>query len=94
MGASEFISQTTGLGIVESADFEIFPNPAREYINIRFNRSACYKIMLISSEGRVMRQVSGNGNRITLETGHLPKGLYIIQLTTLNGTGRAKCIIE
>jgi hypothetical protein len=87
-------SESTSVPENKAYDFELFPNPAKDHINISLKSATSYTIMMVSGEGRIVHRGSGMGSQIQLETRHLPGGIYIMQITTPQGTGWAKCIIE
>lgn len=76
--------------IVETYDYKLFPNPARNHINIDFNinQRTTINIKIIDLLGRVVHSQSndyGLGLQIeNIDIGHLEKGNYF--LSVYNGT--------
>ena len=60
-------------------DFFIFPNPAANFVNIRFATSRKHKILLFSIQGRLLKTFYISGNYAKLSFSSLEKGVYILK---------------
>ena len=59
----------------------IFPNPVNDQLTILTETPRDFHLQLIASDGRIMLTERFNGNhRINL--GHLPRGLYMLKLSS------------
>jgi hypothetical protein len=86
-----------GTGIPE--DFLIYPNPAKDIVMFRFTQNnlqqASLEIMNLS--GQLIRFIAltdQNDMAITIDVSNFTGGLYIVKLTTLNGTTVKKLFID
>jgi hypothetical protein len=82
------------IGIEEKTklDFEVYPNPAKDIIQIKTPNSNALKVQLISISGEVIHK----GNSDSIDISKYPSGIYIIQIQDLSSglIGRQKLIIE
>lgn len=65
----------------ELTNVTIHPNPVTDHLNIMNLPSSC-KISLSDYSGRVVFSEDISGNTATIETDHLPGGIYIIHIST------------
>lgn len=63
-----------------SVEFKVFPNPARDYIEIRSNQTLTI-ISVINSNGSCVLQSTAT----VIPVYHLPSGLYIVRASTEDG---------
>ena len=72
----------------------VYPNPARNIINIEFNKIKSVEI--IDMFGRVISQNQYSGiNKVLLNTSELQKGLYLIKVTNIDKVAKIeKLLIE
>lgn len=82
----------TGIADVNSADFLIYPNPANDNVALTINYKG--KITLFNLEGKVVSSFEVNYEQLDFSVMELPKGIYIIQLTTPEFTKEKKLIIN
>ena len=82
-------------------DLEIYPNPAKEKINIRFsgNSDSKFKISIISFTGQLIREElfdSNNmGNHIfSIGNLNLKSGIYAVKISNSKNSVTKKMIIE
>jgi len=62
----------------------VFPNPATEVINFA-NPVAISGLRLLNSAGRPLRELHDQGTNGTLSLAGLPSGIYLLELTDING---------
>ena len=77
--------QSSGLSVVEKLEFNMYPNPASELVNLRWSSDKGQSIyQLIDMQGRVLRNGSiSSGLQVSL-VGLLP-GLYLFRLASKDG---------
>lgn len=78
-------------------DFSVFPNPASGLVNISFGSMANgVSLRLINGMGQavLLQQLAGSTNSASLQIGHLPKGIYMLEVKTADGMGIQKLVVE
>jgi hypothetical protein len=76
----------------EHAEFNLYPNPAADVLNINGN-SALKSIDLISTDGRLISSYEKRGTSAEISLADIPCGLYFIRLTLMNEIQLNKKII-
>ena len=56
--------------------FEIFPNPAKNEINIRLEKDVNDNIIMTNQAGQVVKEIAISGNEATIEINDLASGVY------------------
>jgi hypothetical protein len=65
-----------------------YPNPVGENFNLKLNTSASGTVIvdIVDLQGRIIRSesiaLSGGNNRISVTTGNLPKGIYLLRVSS------------
>lgn len=73
----------------------VFPNPARTIINIAGGTDSLRYITIYDISGKMLIREKTAGSAITqLSTSGLPRGIYIIEITTASNEYRDKLIIQ
>jgi hypothetical protein len=80
--------------MVNSYDFIITPNPAKDDINLRFNESSKYHIRVFHPSGQLMIAQYAEGTHVKLEIKNLPAGLYFVSVTANNTSITKKIMIS
>lgn len=85
------VEASTVSSVSEQSDIDItiFPNPAKEVLNIKSN-SNVLKTSILSMDGKIVARLNSN----TIDVSQLPKGIYTVVVTTKNGTSTRKLIKE
>lgn len=82
---SKFSNVTSVHALDENKDFYVYPNPAKDELFIAFEQLqmiSTQSLEAIDMQGKAHQvDVHGNGNIYSINTGHLEKGTYLIQLT-------------
>ncbi|MFC2150884.1 family 16 glycosylhydrolase [Bacteroidota bacterium] len=65
------------------SDCKIFPNPAKDRLNISFADEDNYNIELIDISGAVLKRLTTNNSNIIINIEEIPNGLYIIRINNL-----------
>lgn len=74
---------------------KIYPNPANDQVNVELNTNQIANITLMDISGRRVLNQSTNGNRlVSIETGSLSSGLYVLQIEINGRTSNHKIVIE
>ncbi len=71
--------------ITKAQELSIYPNPAKEWVNISVNKPGNGTYKLLDPLGRVMLTGTVNREQATISLSGLPKGLYYIKLVTATG---------
>ncbi len=87
---------TAANSVATGAALEVFPNPAREVIRVRFEPGdAAPKVLsLFNGEGKLVWEASGSASQWTIETATMPAGSYFLQTTTPKGTRAVPIVIQ
>ena len=80
-----------GIKEPESFDIIIYPNPARDYINIRSGRNIV-SAELYNCNGQKVLDFSTSGNNISGDISSYPNGLYFLKVQLKGKTGIYKII--
>jgi hypothetical protein len=70
------------LGVEENvlADFEVFPNPAKEKVNFRWPHLETGKLQLADMQGRVLKELLvENESSLDMSLDDIPQGIYLIR---------------
>ncbi len=87
------ITSTVGVEEVDASQFNVYPNPAQDVVNI--NSSVNLKsVTIVNYTGQVVYQAPVSGTDARINTADLSAGIYVIQLETENGVSSRKLIIE
>lgn len=91
---TEFVT-TLGLDSDQISDFVMYPNPAREFVQIRLQNNEMIENIKISDVlGKVVKYVgSVSDNQTTLSTSDLTSGIYIIEVVTANNSKISKKLV-
>jgi len=70
---------------------EIFPNPATDILNIRIQSKSEYQVVILNQLGNKVLEQTRTGNS-TLDIKNLSSGIYIVIITSTNGTWQEKLV--
>lgn len=72
----------------------LYPNPANESVQVRWNSTAPFSLIEIKDvTGRTIRSYTASGNMETLSTQELPEGMYFVAVTCEGKTGVTRLVI-
>ncbi|MEQ9187712.1 MAG: T9SS type A sorting domain-containing protein [Cryomorphaceae bacterium] len=82
-----------------STEFNLYPNPANDKVNLRFNPSidGRYSVQVTSLDGKVVRQLNGNAKKRStteIDVNGLAPGTYIVTVGLAEGLLSSKLVIE
>ena len=89
MGAYEYDATMSSNDFNSFTDFTVYPNPVKEEINIQSNGNIS-KVILYSLDGRKLLETENT----FLKVDHLPEGMYLLVLETINGMQGFQKIIK
>ncbi|MBS2213476.1 S8 family serine peptidase [Carboxylicivirga mesophila] len=74
----------TGFDSVEDGRIEIYPNPACDYLMVRWNQqnSDAVTIRFMNATGAMVEEVKSNGSEQRINVGHLSKGVYLVEVVS------------
>jgi hypothetical protein len=74
-----------------AAALKVFPNPATDYVNISFEKSAAgNKVQLLNQFGQVLTEKTASGNTVlTLSLSQYANGAYVVRVINANGTEKS-----
>jgi hypothetical protein len=78
---------------VESAEVVIYPNPARENINI-VSSERIIDIRIFNQMGQMVEFINTDNKHISVNTSNLNTGMYVVQVRTEEGTEVRKLLIQ
>ena len=76
-----------------TASLKIFPNPARERINVECETEMRY-VTLCNALGQQVLRVNPNAPQAELQVAGLPRGLYLLKVETATGSTVRKVVVE
>lgn len=82
----------------QALEFQIYPNPTDGIMWIGLSKQAetNLQVRVINATGQVVREstLARGTNRLSLQMGDLPKGLYAIQLASSNAAGVKRVVVK
>lgn len=81
-----FKNINTGISTIRSTDAVIlFPNPAKDVINVIYDDASIRSVAVFNLIGRAVKVFKTTGNSAKIELGDVPTGVYFLRL--MNGQG-------
>jgi uncharacterized repeat protein (TIGR01451 family) len=85
--------------LAEGLNFAAFPNPTQDLLNIQLTSTSFsdVTIRLLTVDGKEMINIQGafsGAETLPLHVGHLPKGMYMVQVINEGQSGVRKVVIE
>lgn len=77
-------SRPLGLDAVSVSRSAIYPNPARDYVNVSTD-AADYNVSIISLDGRTLLHLEGMNGKTRIDLNGITPGQYLLRLATENG---------
>ncbi|MEY8848886.1 T9SS type A sorting domain-containing protein [Psychroserpens sp. XS_ASV72] len=92
---TEFVDDALSISEFGINDFEMYPNPARDLVNIKFGSTTDATVSIVDISGKVISQKSFfNTSQFELKVSHLQSGVYFVKLQTHSKTQIKKLIKE
>jgi chitinase len=79
---------------VNTFSFEVYPNPASEFVYIKLNTNYNSIVEIIDFNGRVLKHQNLESIDNTLDVSDISKGMYIIRLMNNGFTANQRIVIE
>lgn len=70
----------------EMGSISIFPNPAREILNIRVDGHSNLNLTLIAIDGKIIKQLPSVGGLVQFDISDVDAGFYLVKVTGDHGT--------
>jgi uncharacterized protein (TIGR02145 family) len=83
-----------GLGEPEPHGIKIFPNPARDLIQVEMKGNSAMELKIFNGTGEVVLEKILTENNREIDVRHLPSGIYIVSLSSDAGTVRQALLKE
>ena len=87
-------SGTTGITDVIESSTEMYPNPARNSLNIVSYAAGINSISILNLNGQEVLNTTVNANQIRINTSSLANGVYIVDIKSNNNSVKRKLVIE
>jgi PKD repeat protein len=71
-----------GIEDLNELSIDVFPNPVRDVVHVRFNEEKFEKIRLLDTRGKEIEQIKITGAEEIIEVSELPNGVYILELSS------------
>jgi len=79
---------------IKDNNISIFPNPAKNYIQIQANSLDIEKYNIFDINGKIIKQINYTSNNNIIDISNLPYGVYILNIVTKNTVINNKFIKE
>lgn len=91
-----FVAPNTVLSAAEAApvaQLQVYPNPASGYLSVAVGPAPC-QLTIRDVSGKVVKQLAVAGGTTTLAINELPKGLYLVSMTSQAATAVHKLVVQ
>lgn len=75
----DVVVEEEGLEEFVNVTFTIYPNPAKDIINIKSNAQA-YEYQMINSLGQIVAEGTSSGDNVKISVANMEKGIYFLKL--------------
>jgi hypothetical protein len=75
-------------------DYNLYPNPASEFVTIKTSENADYSITLYNVAGQAILENTFSGNEYRVNLENIPQGYYIMKITSSNASSTEKLIVR
>ena len=89
---ANFVEHNTGITSIGSKGISIYPLPLRDMVYVDGDFDVVDKLMIVGVDGSVKIQAAGLASGSAVDVTSLSQGIYIIKVTTDNGTYLKKVI--
>ncbi len=76
-----------------SSFVKVSPNPAKNYLNLTFEKNDYYSIRLYASDGRLVMSETTNSNYLQINTSALQNGIYFLSVSNEKNSSVLKVLI-
>jgi hypothetical protein len=94
--ASDIVKSTDDSGMEElgTMQWNIFPNPAKDVLNVTIQNSQANEWVLVDVYGKTILRQHIEGNEAQLNTQNLSNGTYFIHVNFVNGSSSVKSFVK
>ncbi len=85
-------NSSTDIQITTENNIKIYPNPAEDFINITSDNQTITSVALYNIDGRLLERNKPNSNKILLNIGEYPGGVYFIEIKSDENVIKKKII--
>jgi len=87
---------TAASNLIKVDNFNMYPNPASNKVNIDLPDASIYEVNLMNISGKVMKQLKTgiDAKIVELNINDLPKGIYLVELKNDSNSNIQKLVIE
>lgn len=92
---------TEGIGTLSvkevkpSLDFQLYPNPANDWVTIKINDFENQSRIIISDMlGKIVKEITPKSNQAQLDVADLKKGVYFVSVIAQNGLKTRKLVVQ
>jgi hypothetical protein len=93
----QLVNTSTGVGLgklLTSDEFKIYPNPANESVTISANNELIQSVILFDMFGNQVKNVQKDNKVVNINVSNLSKGIYVVEISTLNQIINKKVIVD
>lgn len=88
------IATVTSVYTQSNSTLKIYPNPAKDRVRVEWNTKERATLTLLDISGKVIRTQTLNQNYSDVDVSRLSKGMYLIQVQSVEGTSVGKLLVQ
>lgn len=94
--SSDIIKNANDSGVEElaNAQWNLFPNPTKENLNVSIQNSQGTELVLVDVYGKTILRQLIQGNELQLNTQNLSNGTYFMRINFVNGSSSVKSFVK
>ena len=77
-----------------TSDFELYPNPVHDILNLQFNRTGSYNIIVIDLQGKTVLNTLIEEAFTQIDVSNLDSGVYFVKVMSKNSITTKKLVIQ
>lgn len=94
-GSSSGSNPPSVTALESNSDFQVFPNPACESIEIQFTQPVSAQIQFYNAQGKLLVEGNSQGKaNFNIFTKNLPKGMYLLHIRSTHFQKQVKVVLE
>lgn len=88
-------AKTLGVGLANKNEVRVYPNPAKDIVNLAWDNAKPTKILLYDTAGKLLQTISNVADKkAQINVSKYPKGIYILKYELNNKAYSEKLIVE
>ena len=88
----KFNQTSSGIAQERMVNYEIYPNPAQNFVHIASSENVNFELNLLSASGSIISN-SSNNFRHNLDLSDLTNGVYFLQMNSVHGSKTERVVI-